>query len=265
MPILVTDQGLVHYEVIGRGRPVILVHGWLGSTALWRDSLIYLRKYYRVYALDLWGFGESGTETYSYSVKDFVKMIDLFMETLGISQSPIVGHSMGGTVSLWVAIEYPHRVSKVVVAGSPIVGSSLAWTLKLAGLRPIAVTLFNMMWAFRLGLRIASPMISRNPRFWDMLVSDLSKTTVESFLRSISSLHKVDLRPMLDEIRVPVLGIYGDQDNIVHPLQWQPMQDGIPNAVVERFAKAGHMMMLDEPNEFNRKLKSFLDGETPTT
>ena len=51
------------------------------------------------------------------------------MEQLGIARAPLVGHSMGGTVSLSVAIRYPERVSKVVVVGSPIIGSSLALPL----------------------------------------------------------------------------------------------------------------------------------------
>src|SRR5512144_3358592 len=93
---------------------------------------------YRLYALDFWGFGESGKKRVTYNVQDFVSLVDQFMETLGIASAPLVGHSMGGTVSLSVAIQYPERVNKVVVVGSPIVGSSLAPLLKIAGYRPTA-------------------------------------------------------------------------------------------------------------------------------
>ena len=62
---------------------------------------------------------------------------------------------------------------------------------------------------------------------------------------------------------VPALGIYGDQDKIVDPLQWQPMQAGIPEAVIERLPNAGHFPMLEEPAHFSRTLKTFLDGEAP--
>ena len=95
--------------------------------------------YYRTYALDFWGFGESGKKRDSYSVQDFVSLVDQFMDRLGIERAPLVGHSMGGTVSLSLAAQYPQRVSKVVVVGSPIEGSSLAFALKMAGQRPIAV------------------------------------------------------------------------------------------------------------------------------
>ncbi len=261
MSSITTDQGIVHYEVYGRGRPVILLHGWLGSWGLWQETMSYLGRYYRTYALDFWGFGESGKKRESYAVQDFVSLVDQFMERLGIARAPLVGHSMGGTVSLSVAIRYPHRVSKVVVIGSPIAGSSLAWALKLAGRRPIAVLLFNVMGLFRLGVRMASPFICRDPRFPEMMDRDLSRTTLESFLYSIASLRRTDLRPMLDEIKVPVLGMYGDRDNIVDPRQWEPLQQGAPLARVVRFPNAGHFIMLDAPDEFMHRLKEFLDAE----
>jgi pimeloyl-ACP methyl ester carboxylesterase len=260
---ITTDQGIVHYEVYGRGKPVILLHGWLGSWGLWQDTMSFLGRYYRTYALDFWGFGESGKKRETYAVQDFVSLVDQFMEQLGIANAPLVGHSMGGTVSLSVAIKYPQRVSKVVVVGSPIVGSSLALPLKWAGYRPIAFMLFNMMGTFRFGIKVASPFICRDERFADMMDRDLSRTTVESFLRSIASLRRTDLRPMLGQIHIPAMGMYGDRDVIVNPRQWEPMKKGISHAHIERFPTSGHFPMLEEPQNFSERLKSFLDRDEP--
>jgi pimeloyl-ACP methyl ester carboxylesterase len=262
---ITTDQGIVHYEVYGRGRPVILLHGWLGSWGLWQETMSFLGRFYRTYALDFWGFGESGKKRETYAVQDFVTLVDQFMEQLGIVNAPLVGHSMGGTVSLSVAIKYPQRVSKVVVVGSPIVGSSLAFPLKWAGYRPIAFLLFNMMGAFRFGMRVASPIICRDERFADMMDRDLSRTTVESFLLSIASLRRTDLRPWLGQIKIPAMGIYGDRDVIVHPRQWEPMKKGIEHAHIERFPSAGHFPMLEEPQNFAERLKAFLDRKEQVT
>lgn len=261
MSSITTDQGIVHYEVYGRGRPVILLHGWLGSWGLWQETMTYLGSYYRMYALDFWGFGESGKKRDTYSVQDFVLLVDQFMEQLGIARAPLVGHSMGGTVSLSVALQFPERVSKVVVIGSPIVGSSLALPLKLAGRRFIARLLFNRMWAFRAAMRVASPFICSDPRFPDMMDHDLTKLTVESFLLSIASLHRTDLRPDLERLKIPVMGMYGDRDNIVSPRQWQPLQQGVPHARIVRWQKAQHFIMIDTPQDFMGNLKSFLDQE----
>ena len=264
MSSITTDQGIVHYEVYGRGRPVILLHGWLGSWGLWQETMAYLGAFYRTYALDFWGFGESGKKRETYAVSDFVNLVNQFMDQLGIVHAPLVGHSMGGTVSLSVAIKYPERVSKVVVVGSPMVGSSLAPLLKLAGMRPIAFLLFNMMGPFRAFMKYYySRLICSDPRFPDMMDRDLSRTTVESFLLSIASLRRTDLTPMLPQIRVPAMGMFGDKDLIVHPKQWQPMQNGIPHALIERFPACGHFPMLEEPTRFSQTLKKFLDGDYP--
>jgi pimeloyl-ACP methyl ester carboxylesterase len=158
-------------------------------------------------------------------------------------------------------LNYSQRVSKVVVVGSPITGSSLALPLKLAGYRMIAFLLFNFMGAFRLGVRAASPLICRDPRFPDMMDRDLSRTTLESFLTSIASLRRTDLRPKLNAITIPTMGMFGDKDNIVSPRQWQAMQAGIPTTRIERFKKAGHFIMLDEPERFMSILKDFLSSE----
>lgn len=261
MSSITTDQGIVHYEVYGRGRPVILLHGWLGSWGLWQETMAYLGRSYRTYALDFWGFGESGKKRETYAVQDFVALVDQFMDRLGIADAPLVGHSMGGTVSLSVAIQYPHRARKVVIIGSPIVGSSLALPLKLAGYRFIASMLFNMMWAFRGAMKVASPYICSDPRFSEMMDRDLTSTTLESFLRSIASLRRTDLRPMLSQVQIPVMGMFGGRDNIVSPRQWQPLLEGVPHAKIVRWERAQHFIMLDTPQDFMENLKTFLDQE----
>ncbi|MCE1254084.1 MAG: alpha/beta hydrolase [Anaerolineae bacterium] len=262
MSSIITDQGSLHYEVYGKGKPVILLHGWLGSWGLWQDTMTYLGKYYRTYALDFWGFGESGTQRSTYQVVDFVSLVDQFMEQMGIVSAPLVGHSMGGTVSLSVALKFPHRVQKVVVIGSPIKGSSLAPGLKLAGKGWIASLIFNHMGLFRYGLKLVSPYICRDPDFPDMIDNDLSKTTLESFLTSIASLRNTDLRPRLHEIGQPVMGIYGAKDIIVDPNEWRTLSKGKPTARIERYINAGHFAMLEEPESVREKLKNFLDNNT---
>ena len=263
MSSITTDQGIVHYEVYGHGRPVILLHGWLGSWALWQETMIYLGQYYRTYALDFWGFGESGRKRNTYAVTDFVCLVDQFMERLGIVEAPLVGHSMGGTVSLSVALKFPNRTPRVAVIGSPIAGSSLALPLKLAGYRPIAFLLFNLMGVFRTGMRLYSPLICRDPRFPSMMDRDLTRTTLESFLTSIATLRRTDLRPDLPRLKIPTMGMFGDRDIIVNPRQWQVMQACLPEARIERFKDAGHFIMLDAPQPCMQKLKDFLDNEAP--
>jgi pimeloyl-ACP methyl ester carboxylesterase len=254
-----TDQGIVHYEVYGHGRPVILLHGWLGSWSLWQETMTHLGRRYRTYALDFWGFGESGKKRDSYNVQDFVSLVDQFMEQLGIGSAPLVGHSMGGTVSLSVAVQYPSRAREVVVIGSPIAGSSLSLLLKLFGKRLVASLVHHNLWGLKLGFRVLAPFYCLDPRWPEMMNRDISSVTLDSFLLSIASLRQTDLRPELCKIQVPVMGMYGDNDMVVDSKQWDALKKGVPNARIERFPNAGHFIMLDEPTRFTNLLAEFLD------
>lgn len=224
----------------------------------------YLGRYYRTYALDFWGFGESGKKRDSYDIADFVNLVAEFMDRLGIRSAPLIGHSMGGTVSLSVALRYPDRVKKVVVVGSPIVGGSLSPFLIAAGYKPIATTVYNLPALLRLGIRMAAPLISKDPNWYTIQAEDLSRTTLASFFASIASLRRTDLRPRLTQLNgLPVMGIYGKSDNIVNPNQHQVLRRELPTAQVELFHGSAHFPMLDEPERFNATLKAFLDQPIP--
>ncbi len=258
MPSLVTEHGLLHYEVYGRGKPLILLHGWLESWGIWEATMEYLGEYYRTYALDFWGFGESDLYEGTYTVQDFVQLVQQFMYRLGIARAPLVGHSMGGTVALTMAAFHPQSVDKVVVIGSPLVGDSLAWFLKLMGTSVGFWMVRHTPWLIKLFLRVFGPWITPDPTWPDRVIRDFSQTSVLAFFQSIASLKEVDLRPLLPRIRQPVLGIYGSQDIIVDPGQWLILKEYVLHSRIERLFSAGHFPMLETPRVFHALLYQFL-------
>ncbi|GIL14288.1 MAG: alpha/beta hydrolase [Chloroflexota bacterium] len=268
MATLVTEQGIVHYETYGRGRPVLLLHGWLGSWMLWRRTIEELGKEFRTYALDFWGFGESGDQGADFSVNNFVTLVNQFMDRLGIVKAPLVGHSMGGTVSLTAAVRYPEKVVKVIVIGSPIVGTSLNPLLRLAGhrgwmgLAETAPFLFDMfMGGLRASLRVAAYGLAKDGKaLGQMFNSDLSKLTVGPFFESIGTLRETDLRPRIGELKMPILGIYGKKDRIVSPKQWEPLKQYAPHSQIAIFEQSGHFPMLDEYTRFHETVRYFLNN-----
>jgi pimeloyl-ACP methyl ester carboxylesterase len=256
---LVTEQGIVHYETYGRGRPVLLLHGWLGSWALWRRSIEILGKEFRTYALDFFGFGESGDQGADFSVNNFMTLVTQFMDRLGIVKAPLVGHSMGGTVSLGVAVRNPEKVVKVIVIGSPIQGSSLNLLLKASGYRYIARVFWLYPSLLTLFLRGYSYMMAKDGKaMGDMITSDVSKITVDSFFESIGTLRQTDLTPIVGAIKVPVLGIYGKSDIVVHPNQNRMLKKCLPHSQIAWFEGSGHFPMLDEPERFHDTVRNFL-------
>lgn len=265
MSSIVTDQGIVHYEAYGRGQPVILLHGWLGSWGYWLKTMEALKDEYRCYALDFWGFGDSGKRRSSYELKDFVDLVDQFMGRLGIEAAPIVGHSMGGTVAISLALAKPERVQRVIVVGSPIVGSSLNIFLRLAGKPWIASTVWKAPAALKLGIKVFSPFIVKDwPEWYKMITRDLSSTTLEAFFTSIGALHRTDLRQQLPSISAPIMGIYGIGDNVVEPSQANIIAKRAVLARIKMMGGSGHFPMLDEPQAFITQLADFLSVEFAT-
>lgn len=259
MSSIVTTQGVVHYEAYGRGRPVILLHGWINSWGVWQDSMIHLadRCGYKVYALDFWGFGESAkANTPPFRLNSYVEMVDQFMESLGILRAPVLGHSMGGTVALRLALEHPDRVTRVAVVGSPIVGASLNLFLKMAGIDWVAHTVWRVPALLR--MVIVANTIGDSERVRKMILRDVERTSIESFFRSIGDLHRTDLRQPLHRLKIPSLGIYGKADNIVNPKQAQVLAASVPGATIQIMSRSRHFVMLDEPEVFHQTVTEFL-------
>lgn len=267
MSSIVTEQGLLHYESVGRGQPVILLHGWINSWDVWRDSMIALAqtRAYRVYALDFWGFGDSAkgprTEPSTFRISSYVDMVHQFMNTLGMQKAPIFGHSMGGTVALQMALAHPERVEKVAVVGSPIMGNSLNPFLRLAGYGSIAKLIWRYPIILHSIMRILLAKDSKKVRL--MISRDVQRTTIESFFRSIGDLRDTDLRAALPTLELPTMGIYGVNDNIVSPENADLLSQSRHDTQITMMQHSRHFPMIDEPELFLQALHSFLkNGET---
>jgi pimeloyl-ACP methyl ester carboxylesterase len=264
MSSIVTEQGVLHFEVVGRGRPLLLLHGWINSWDVWRDAMLTLadNKSHRVYAVDFWGFGDSAkqvnTGPAAFQVNSFVQMVGQFMDHMGIASAPIAGHSMGGTVALQFAMSYPQRVDRVIVVGSPIDGATLNPFLKLAGYGWIA----QMVWRFPLirdsFMRLL--LAGDSKKVQSMIFRDVERTTLDSFFRSIGDLRDTDLRDELDDLRAPTLGIFGRHDNIVSPVNAELLAAGAKNSYVAIMEQSRHFPMSDEPQRFMNTLTGFLNG-----
>ena len=106
----------IHYEKTGLGRPLVLVHGFAGSTCTWRRLIPLLADRFTVYALDLPGFGLSDKPSdYAYDMKTQGRLVLGFMDALGLKTAALAGHSMGGIVVSCSAIEAPTRVDALVL------------------------------------------------------------------------------------------------------------------------------------------------------
>src|SRR5512141_2768902 len=114
MSAVIIDRELVHYEALGRGKPVIFLHGWLGSWRFWWPTMQQLSQRYRTYAFDLWGYGDSSKLPNLYSFDAYANLLQAFMDEMGIWQASLVGHSLGALVALRFATAEPDRADRVM-------------------------------------------------------------------------------------------------------------------------------------------------------
>jgi pimeloyl-ACP methyl ester carboxylesterase len=120
MSALTVSGDLIHYEVLGRGRPVILVHGWLGSWRYWVPTMQQLQQKYRVYALDLYGYGDSAKNPNKYTLEHQIALLDDFMQQLGLPKAALIGHGLGALVVTEFARRYQERVPRMLVVSAPL-------------------------------------------------------------------------------------------------------------------------------------------------
>jgi pimeloyl-ACP methyl ester carboxylesterase len=159
-------------------------------------------------------------------------------------------------------------VVKVIVVGSPIQGTSLSLLLKAASFDawinlsqqlPILFSVF--MRGFRVFMSGYSYMLARDGRALSTLINaDLEGLTGGAFFESIGTLRKTDLRPRMGELRMPILGVYGPKDMIVHPNQAKLLKATAPHSQIAWFEKSGHFPMLDEPTRFHDTVRDFLNN-----
>lgn len=242
MSAIVIKEGLVHYEVIGRGKPLLFIHGWVGSWRYWVPAMEELSSRHRTYALDLWGFGDSDKLATYYSVEAYVDLVREFLDQLGIWRVPIVGHALGGLVALLFAAQMPDRVEQVMGVSVPLVGADIN--------KPLA--------SFSGDGEALSRLVSRRVNFPE-LDPEIRKTDVAAVINSMRSAMTCDLRTVLDPLDIPILLVYGDDDALIK-LPQPEWLDGYDDHV--RFIAlegAQHFPMLEERNKFNRLLMDFLD------
>lgn len=120
MSAITIGGDLIHYERLGRGRPVVLIHGWVGSWRYWIPLMQQLYTKYTVYALDLIGFGDSSKNPDKYPVKHQSQMLNEFMENLGIAKAAFIGHALGAMVLADFARAHREKVAKLLIASAPL-------------------------------------------------------------------------------------------------------------------------------------------------
>ena len=232
---------LVRYQVAGEGEPVVLVHGLSGSTRWWARNITALAGKYRVYLVDLPGFGAMRRLRRHFVLAEAASWLAAWMEAVGLGEAYLVGHSMGGYVCLRLAAQRPEALRRLVLVAP-------------AGV-PAGRSLFGHLVPLLLAFRPASP------SFLPVLVYDAMRTGPATLWRAARDLLAEDVREDLRHIDAPTLLIWGERDPLVPPSIGDLLRREIAGSHLLVLENAGHVPMFDRPQGFNAALLAFFSAD----
>jgi pimeloyl-ACP methyl ester carboxylesterase len=211
-----------------------------------------------ILSVDLPGHGDSEAEGQS-TIEGYVGCLEAWLDELAIERAIWTGHSMGGAISLMASLTIPSRVAGLVLVGTGArlrVHPSILETTANAETVPGAVELI-MSWAF-------SP---QTPAQLVALVRKrMAETPAHVLHHDFKACDQFDVMTRLDEIGVPALAICGQDDKLTSPKYSQYLVEHIPQATLRLIDGAGHMVMLEKPDEVVQAIQTFIsDIEFPSS
>jgi pimeloyl-ACP methyl ester carboxylesterase len=239
---IIIDNALIHYEALGRGKPLIFLHGWLGSWRYWMPTMEALSDRYRTYALDLWGFGDSDRNTQHYDIESYVTLVEQFMAQLGIIRAAFVGHSLGAAIAVLSGIRSVERVDRVMAVSIPLGDTNISKRLTATG-----------------GSLLDRVLGRRAPAELNEVELEAAKTDPLAVANSAKSLMSLEMRRAFERLKMPTLLVYGDKDPFISSFQLDDMHNVDDNVRPISLAESGHFPMLDEASKFQRLLRDFLE------
>ncbi|MFZ0545203.1 MAG: alpha/beta hydrolase [Candidatus Promineifilaceae bacterium] len=246
MSIITIDDHLIHYEALGRGEPLIFIHGWLGSWRYWWPSMQELSAQHRTFAFDLWGFGDSSKASSKYSFESYVEMVDQFIEKLGISTPlTLVGHALGAAVALRYALLHPDNVVRLAAVSLAIQGEFINDRLTNSDSSSFANRVLG------------------KSNIYPEVESEIRKTDQAAMNGVATQLIGYDFSADLETCACPILLIHGGQDPVVQ-------QSGSDSSIWQRpdnnryyvaLDNCNHFPMLEQTAKFNRLLIDFIHAD----
>ncbi len=241
MSAIILNKAMIHYEALGRGRPIVFLHGWVGSWRYWMSSMQVASTSFRAYALDLYGYGDTSHDPLNYALDKQAALLSAFLDELGIGKIAIVGHGLGALVGFYFAAQHVASVDRIMAVDCPLDFNSVHSRLKAA----IASS------------ELVDWLSDRSPESLNAL-SDAGKSDPRAVTASMESFQSDSLLGLFRTLGLPCLLVYGEND----PAIQVPEADGTEalglNMHQINLEDSGHFPMLDGAARFNRLLTDFL-------
>lgn len=254
-----------HLIRAGKGEPVILLHGLGASSYSWRFAVPELARRFEVFAPDLPGFGRADKPwDFDYSIAGQHDWVVALMDRLGLGRARFAGNSMGGVITLWLAMDSGSRVERMALLGTPafpenrprmlwplgwpVVGRLYEWALGETALRYIAKTTF----------------VDQSKITEELIAEYLAPLKTAAGRRAVAQFVRRAIPPDFREriasyagLEHPALVLVGDSDRMVDRAGGERLARALPRARFEYVPRCGHAPQEDAPERVIPMLRDF--------
>ncbi len=254
----------------GNGPALLLLHGLFDSLETWTRLTPYLSGRFKLYALDLPGFGKSPLpEVWPSSISCMVDAVIRFLDAKGLGSVTLLGNSMGGGLSLAIAQRHPSRIKKIVLlnpyglpevpmaaagARRPIMGFILPYLLRKSAIQKCAKSIFSR--AFYDKAFMTEPLLER---VIAPFASLRKRKNLFRFLRLISTEEIKEIDRKLPELKQSVLILWGKEDAWLSDEHCRRLEARLPRVDVVAISECGHLPQIEKPKEVAAALIHFIE------
>jgi len=241
----------IAYERLGKGTPLVLLHGYPLDHHLWDDVLPLLEDTFDLIVPDLRGFGESTTVATPYSMSDFASDVAGLLDQLGIQKTAVAGHSMGGYVALAFAERYPERMNGLALVSSQVLADppdrkearyKTAAEVAEKGISGVVETMTSKF--------------TSDPHWQAFARESMEKQQPAAYIGALKAMaDRADSTGLLSTIKYPVVVIHGDADALIPVDRAREVKAARPESTLVEISGAGHMPMCEAPTETVKGLK----------
>ena len=247
----------IHVGDIGKGFPLVLIHGFLGASTMWEPQIKILKKNYRVITPDLPGFGRSNKIKSKDSISQMAKIILKFLNDKDINKFNLLGHSMGGMVVQEMVKLAEEKIFKLICYGTGAVGDIPGRFETINESREKLK---------KYGLSITSSRIAKtwfvdedNSKYFHLCKDAGLATSLEAADNALVAMKNWNGLNNLKYIKNKTLIVWGDQDKAYNFTQASILKKNIHNSEFKIFKGCSHNVHLEVPEKFNKCIIDFLE------
>ena len=260
------DGHQTHFIEKGQGDPLILIHGFFYDTHMWDNNMDVLAEHFKVYVMDLWGFGYSTRASLDYGYPLYARQLELFMDALNIPKAILIGQSMGGGTIIKFCTTHRDRVERMVLVDPAILPNELPLLGRIANLPGIGEWMMGMNSNFMRKLTLKTNFIFNAGHITD------------EYFEKVTRFHKVERTPEIlikilrkqffhtldSEVRlvgamgIPALVVGGRQDQAIPFRLFEEVHRILAGSRLELIDQAGHCPNDEQADHFNRVTLEFL-------